>query len=199
MVKLATMLAFIAIGGTLLLSGHVPPQYTTHGGFLPNGPVASLLALTFALYTFGGVEIVAITTGESRWRRGDSACGLLHLCDSDRGLPGRDDRARRSDAMGPCGRLRESVCHRLSHGQNSRSQRLMNFVILTAALSGANANLYSGSRMLFSLAREDGRRPNWASLNAAGSPKLALLASSYGIVVALVAKNGRRRTRSCTF
>ncbi len=38
MVKLATMLAFIAIGGTLLLSGHVAPQYTTHGGFFPNGP-----------------------------------------------------------------------------------------------------------------------------------------------------------------
>ena len=30
---------------------------------------------------------------------------------------------------------------------------LMSFVILTAALSGANANLYSASRMLFSLAR----------------------------------------------
>ena len=49
---------------------------------------------------------------------------------------------------------------------------LVNFVVLTAALSGANANIYAASRMLFSLARRGyapaklGRR-----LNAAGSPQ----------------------------
>jgi L-asparagine transporter-like permease len=63
---------------------------------------------------------------------------------------------------------------------------LMSFVILTAALSGANANLYSASRMLFSLARRGWAPAPLGRLNAAGSPKLALLASSYGIVVAVV-------------
>ena len=59
-------------------------------------------------------------------------------------------------------------------------------VILTAALSGANANLYSASRMLFSLARRGCAPAPLGRLNAAGSPKLALVASSYGIVVAAV-------------
>jgi L-asparagine transporter-like permease len=63
---------------------------------------------------------------------------------------------------------------------------LMSFVILTAALSGANANLYSASRMLFSLARGGWAPAPLGRLNAAGSPKLALVASSYGIVVAVV-------------
>jgi amino acid transporter, AAT family len=62
---------------------------------------------------------------------------------------------------------------------------LMSFVILTAALSGANANLYSASRMLFSLARGGWAPAPLGRLNAAGSPKLALLASSYGILVAV--------------
>jgi amino acid transporter, AAT family len=62
----------------------------------------------------------------------------------------------------------------------------MSFVILTAALSGANANLYSASRMLFSLARGGWAPAPLGRLNAAGSPKLALLGSSYGIVVAVV-------------
>jgi len=63
---------------------------------------------------------------------------------------------------------------------------LMSFVILTAALSGANANLYSASRMLFSLARRGWAPAALGRLNAAGSPKLALVASSYGIAVAVI-------------
>jgi AAT family amino acid transporter len=63
---------------------------------------------------------------------------------------------------------------------------LMSFVILTAALSGANANLYSASRMLFSLARGGWAPAALGRLNAAGSPQFALVASSYGIIVAVV-------------
>ena len=62
----------------------------------------------------------------------------------------------------------------------------MNFVVLTAALSGANAALYISSRMLFSLARTGWAPPALGRLNSKGSPTLALLVSSYGIVVALV-------------
>jgi L-asparagine transporter-like permease len=63
---------------------------------------------------------------------------------------------------------------------------LMNFVVLTAALSGANAALYISSRMLFSLARSGWAPARLGHLNKAGSPNLALLVSSYGIVTALV-------------
>jgi L-asparagine transporter-like permease len=66
------------------------------------------------------------------------------------------------------------------------ASHLMNFVVLTAALSGANAALYVSSRMLFSMARTGWAPARLGELNARGSPKLAVLASSYGIVVALV-------------
>jgi L-asparagine transporter-like permease len=62
----------------------------------------------------------------------------------------------------------------------------MNFVVLTAALSGANAALYISSRMLFSLARTGWAPAALGRLSKKGTPTLALLASSYGIVVALV-------------
>jgi AAT family amino acid transporter len=65
------------------------------------------------------------------------------------------------------------------------ASHLMNFVVLTAALSGANAALYVSSRMLFSMARSGWAPARLGRLNAAGSPGLALLVSSYGIVVAL--------------
>jgi L-asparagine transporter-like permease len=61
----------------------------------------------------------------------------------------------------------------------------MNFVVLSAALSGANAALYFCSRMLFSLARTEWAPAALGRLSAKGIPTLALLASSYGIIVAL--------------
>src|SRR6202795_4584107 len=66
MIKFATIVVFILAGSALLFSGRVAPQYTAQGGFLPQGPVAPLLAVFIAIYTFGGVEMLAVTTGESR-------------------------------------------------------------------------------------------------------------------------------------
>jgi L-asparagine transporter-like permease len=65
---------------------------------------------------------------------------------------------------------------------------LMNFVVLTAALSGANANLYVGSRMLFSLSRSGYAPARLGVLAANGSPRNALLVSTGGIAAAVVAQ-----------
>ena len=186
MVKLVTMVTFIVIGGMLLASRRVPAQYTAQGGFFPKGALAPLLAMTFALYTFGGIEIVAITTGESRtpaeipravrWTFITLAVVYIGAIIV---LVGVMPWNRVGVTESPFVTVFRTV------GIPAASS-LMSFVILTAALSGANANLYSASRMLFSLAR-GGWAPAWfGRLNAAGSPKLALLASSYGIVVAVV-------------
>ena len=76
MIKFATIVAFILAGAALLLGGRVIPQYTTHGGFLPKGPIAPLLAVFWAIYAFGGVEMLAVTTGESR---SSKAVSYTHL------------------------------------------------------------------------------------------------------------------------
>jgi AAT family amino acid transporter len=63
---------------------------------------------------------------------------------------------------------------------------IMNFVVLTAALSSVNTNLYLSTRMLFSLGR-GGYAPDWmgkVSRNAV--PHRALLASTAGIIAAIV-------------
>jgi AAT family amino acid transporter len=186
MVKLATMVTFIIIGGTLLAGGRVPPQYTAQGGFFPRGALAPLLAMTFALYTFGGIEIVAITTGESRSpaeipravRLTFITLAVVYL-GAIVVLVGVMPWNRVGVTESPFVTVFRTV------GIPAASS-LMSFVILTAALSGANANLYSASRMLFSLARKGWAPTSLGRLNAAGAPQLALVASSYGIVVAVV-------------
>ena len=186
MVKVVTIAAFVILGAALLLSGRVPPQYTTQGGFFPRGYLAPLLAMTFAIYSFGGVEFVAVTSGESRSKREIAHAvritfimlTLLYL-GAIAILVGVMPWNHAGAGESPFVTVFRSV-HFPGAGH------LMNFVVLTAALSGANAALYVSSRMLFSMARTGWAPASLGRLNSKGSPMPALLVSSYGIVVALV-------------
>ncbi len=63
---------------------------------------------------------------------------------------------------------------------------IMNFVVLTAALSSVNTNLYLSTRMLFSLGQE-GYAPGWmGKVSRNGVPHRALLASTAGIIAAIL-------------
>jgi AAT family amino acid transporter len=189
MIKFATIVAFILAGAALMFSGRVATQYTAQGGFLPKGPIAPLLAVFLAIYAFGGVEILAVTTGESR---------------SPKDIP----RAARITFFSLAGIYLGAIIVLVgvmpwNHAGVSESPFvsvlrlakipaaafLMNFVVLTAALSGANAKLYVASRLLFSMGRTGWAPASLGKLNPSGSPRLALLVSSYGIVTALIIQN----------
>ncbi|MGA2356237.1 MAG: amino acid permease [Terriglobales bacterium] len=186
MIKAAVIAIFIVLGAALLLTGRSAPQYTTHGGFFPLGVAAPLLAITFAIYTFGGVEFVAVTSGESasaqavaravRWTFLTLAVLYLGAITI---LVGVMPWNRAGVTESPFVTVFRSV-------NIPGAAHFMNFVVLTAALSGANAALYISSRMLFSLARTGWAPRALGRLSAKGTPTLALLASSYGIIVAIV-------------
>ena len=186
MVKLVTMVTFIIIGGMLLAGGRVPAQYTAQGGFFPRGVLAPLLAMTFALYTFGGIEMVAITTGESRSPAEIPRAVRLTFITLAVVYLGAIVVLVGVMPWNRVGVIESPFVTVFRIVGIPAASSLMSFVILTAALSGANANLYSASRMLFSLARKGWAPAPLGRLNAAGSPQLALVASSYGIVVAVV-------------
>src|SRR5258708_21589561 len=62
----------------------------------------------------------------------------------------------------------------------------MNFVVRTVGLSSVNTNLYLSTRMLFSLGR-GGYAPAWMGrVSSNGVPHRALLASTAGIVAAIL-------------
>jgi len=185
MIKVAVIAAFIALGAALLLSGHTAPQYTNHGGFFPLGAAAPLLAITFAIYTFGGVEFVAVASGESTSAREIARAvrmTFLTLTALYLGaiiiLVGVMPWNRAGVTESPFVTVFRSV-------NFPGAAHFMNFVVLTAALSGANAALYISSRMLFSLARTGWAPSIFGRLSEKGTPTWALFASSYGIIVAL--------------
>ena len=69
LIKVVTIFVFILMGAVLLLGQRVHPEYLTQGGFAPNGWPASLMAVSFGLYSFLGIEMVAISSGEARSER----------------------------------------------------------------------------------------------------------------------------------
>jgi amino acid transporter, AAT family len=186
MIKVAVIAAFVVLGAILLVTGRSVPQYTTHGGFFPLGISAPFLALTFAIYTFGGVEFVAVASGESSSaiaigravRMTFLTLTFLYL-GAIAVLVGIMPWNRAGVTESPFVTVFRSV-------NIPGAGHFMNFVVLTAALSGANAALYISSRMLFSLARTGWAPQALGRLSKKGTPILALLVSSYGIVVALV-------------
>jgi L-asparagine transporter-like permease len=185
MIKLATIVAFIVLGAALLLGGRIAPQYDAQGGFFPRGPWSPLTAITYAIYSFGGVEMVAVTSGESRSPKETPRAvwmTFLVLTFVYLGaivvLLGVMPWNHAGVAESPFVTTFRIV--RIPHASD-----VMNFVVLTAALSGANASLYVASRMIFSLARTGWAPASLGRLNREGSPRNAVLHSSFGILFAL--------------
>ena len=191
-IKVITIFLFILIGAALLLGGRVAPQYTTHGGFAPKGWGAALLAASFGLYSFLGIEMVAISSGEARssaeiaraTRIAFTLLGFVYL-GAMAVLVGVMPWSNAGVAQSPFVTVFQVA-------KIPAAKFIMNVVVLSAALSGANATLYVASRMLFSLSRYGYAPRKLGELNAHGVPMAALLVSMLGIVAAIGVQFGTR-------
>src|ERR1700684_2633833 len=142
LIKLATIVAFIVAGAALLFGGRVTPQYTAQGGFLPKGPIAPLLAVFWAIYAFGGVEMLAVTTGESRSPKDfPRATRLTFLLLAGIYL-GAITILVGVMPWNHAGASESPFVSVLRLARVPAAAFFMNFVVLTAAFSGANANVY---------------------------------------------------------
>ncbi len=186
MIKLATIVAFIVAGAALLLGGRVAPQFTAHGGFFPKGPAAPLLAVFWAIYAFGGIEMLSVTTGESHSSKDIPRATRLSIFLLAGIYLGAITILVGVMPWNHAGVSESPFVSVLRLAKVPAAAYLMNFVVLTAALSGANAKLYVASRLLFSMGRTGWAPASLGKLNPSGSPRLALLVSSYGIVTALI-------------
>ncbi len=185
MIKLATIFGFIVIGAALLTSARITPQYTAHGGFFPKGTWAPFVALTYAIYSFGGIEMVAVTTGESRSSKETPRAIWITFLTLVFVYVGAIVILLGVMPWNHAGVTESPFVTTFRTIRIPHAAGIMNFVVLTAALSGANATLYVAARMIFSLARTGWAPASLGRLNHEGSPQNAVLHSSFGILFAL--------------
>ena len=194
MIKVVAVAVFVALA-VLVVSGATGApaiglqNITGHGGFMPFGLSGVWLACCFVIYSFIGVEIVGVTSGEaadpartipSAMRRmvvGLSAIYIVTLT--------------LLVALTPWNQLGvgESPFVSVLAGLGiPGAAGLMNFVVLSAALSSSNANLYLIARTLFSLARAGFVPPRLGEVTGHGAPLNALLVSGLGLGAAVLVR-----------
>jgi len=190
MIKVATIAFFLVLGTALLLGIGFPRigavNYTGPGGFFPNGTTGVLLGITMAVFSFLGIEIVAATAGEAAEPRiaVPKALGrtlfflVLFYLGGLTLVVGLVPWNQIGLGESPFVRVFQTV-------GIPAAGHVMNFVVLTAALSSAMCNLYFTARLLFSVARGGYAPGALGRLSKQGMPVLAVLASSAGMAVAV--------------
>ncbi|MGC2369033.1 MAG: amino acid permease [Candidatus Sulfotelmatobacter sp.] len=196
MIKVTAIIAFIVIGIFLIFGNRSHgaaawANLTQHGGFLPWGWKGVWLSLTITITSYMGVEVIAVTAGEAErpevtipramqnivWRL--ILFYVLAIAIMVAMTPWNQITGASSLSGSPFV-LAFSAAH------VPFAAAIMNFVVLTAALSSVNTDLYLSTRMLYSLGRE-GYFPSWMGMvSRNGVPHRALLASAAGIVAAIL-------------
>ena len=185
MIKVVAIVAFIVTGAGMMLGGRIAPQYSAAGGFFARGFRGPVLALSFALFSFLGTEMVAISAGEARSPRDVPRATRITFALLTFAYVGAIAVLVGVVPWDRVGVTQSPFVTVFELARIPAASSVMNFVVLTAALSGSNATLYVASRMLFSLAQSGYAPAALARVNQKGSPTFAILASTGGVAIAI--------------
>ena len=190
MIKVVTILAFLLLGSVLLFGVGFPKvglaNYTMHGGFLPNGWKGVGLGVVMGLFSFFGIEVVGSSAGEAanpkeavpKALRNTLATLVLFYVAGLALVVGIVPWKQIDMGASPFVRVFQTV-------GIPAATHIMNFVVLTAALSSAVANLYFAARLAFSLSRGGYLPAVLGRLSRKDMPTIAVLASGAGMVAAM--------------
>lgn len=147
-----------------------------HGGWFPNGVTGMVLALPVVVFAFGGIETIGMAAGEASqpertipravnsvlWRILIFYVGALFVIMA----------IYPWNQLGTQGSPFVSTFAKLGISQ---AAGVINFVVITAALSGFNSTTFSGSRMLYSLSTKGQAPAMLSKVSANGVPVRGVL------------------------
>lgn len=146
------------------------------------------MAVTVGIFSFIGIEVIAVTAGETRNPEAAIPAALrtmvlrlflfyvLAIAVIVAIVPWTDTGAK-VVAQSPFVTV-------LQHSGVRDAAGIMNFVVVSAALSAMNTDVYLCSRMLFSLSRSGDAPRVLGALSGRGSPLAAILVSGVCVLVA---------------
>lgn len=188
-VKIAAIVAFIVVGAAVVFrarpgSGVGFVNYVDHGGFFPHGLWGAWTAVIIAIFSYLSLEAIAVAAGEAAdpkravaqaFRATLLRLVLFYLASLALML------AITPWTQAGAGGSPFVIAMRATHVPYAAG--VINFVVLVAALSAMNSQLYVTSRMMFSLARAGDAPKAFGWLTSGGVPLPALAVSSLGVAV----------------
>ncbi|WAF87525.1 amino acid permease [Metapseudomonas otitidis] len=189
LIKVVAIIGMIILGLYLLVSGTGGEQAAvsnlwSHGGFFPNGLEGLVMVLAIIMFSFGGLELVGITAAEASEPKKvipkainqviyrilifyiGALSVLLMLYPWDRLLETLNA-AGDPYSGSPFVQIFSLI-------GSDTAAHLLNFVVLTAALSVYNSGVYCNSRMLYGLAEQGDAPKALLKVNRRGVPVLAI-------------------------
>lgn len=200
-IKVVAIVGMIALGSYLLVSGNGGPQASVtnlweHGGFFPNGVSGLVMAMAVIMFSFGGLEMLGFTAAEADqpktvipkainqviYRILIFYIGALVVLLS---LTPWDSLLVSLNASGDAYSASPFVQVFSMLGSNTAAH-ILNFVVLTAALSVYNSGTYCNSRMLLGMAEQGDAPKALAKIDKRGVPVRSILASAAVTLVAVL-------------
>jgi amino acid transporter, AAT family len=193
LIKITAIVLFIILGAATIF-GLGKPGTGFHnltglpGGFVPTGLAGAWMAVIVGIFSFTGIEVIAVTSGEAQNPRVAIPAALrtmvfrlfafyiLALLIIVTTVPWT--------ATGVKVIAQSPFVSVFEHSGIAHAAGIMNFVVISAALSSMNTNVYLCSRMLFSLSRGRYAPQFLGRLSRNGSPVAAILTSGACILVA---------------
>ncbi|WP_336929795.1 amino acid permease [Acinetobacter tandoii] len=186
-IKVAAVISMIVFGLYLLFTADANSTASfsnlwTHGGFFPNGFEGLFYMLAFLMFAFGGIELIGMAAAEAK--------------DPEKTIPKAINQVVFRILIFYVGSLTILLSlvpwNQLDLGGLDKSPfvmifsqmgiqwaaHLLNFIILTAALSVYNSGMYANSRMLFGLAEQGNAPKVFLKVNKQGVPIPAVLFSA---------------------
>ncbi|MBQ4132485.1 MAG: amino acid permease [Desulfovibrionaceae bacterium] len=194
-IKVSAIIGMIIFGSYILLSGSAGPESRVsnlweHGGFFPNGMHGMFISLAVVTFSFGGLELVGIAAAEAEDPQKTipkainqvlvrilifyvgALIVLLALYPWNQiGIAPHDVPWEESMAASPFVKIFSNI------GIPSAAH-VLNFVVLTAALSVYNSGVFCNSRMLYGLALQGNAPKIFGRLSSKGVPVYSILVSS---------------------
>ncbi len=197
-IKVSAIVIFVILGGAHILGIGVAPVGMRNltgleGGFLPFGLGGVWMGVVVALYAFVGIEVIAVTAGEAEDVRTAIPAALRTMAvrlflfyvlavGVMVALVPWTEAGAKTITESPFVRVFSQFGIPYAAG-------IMNFVVLSAALSSMNTNLYLTSRMLFSLSRGNYAPGFLGRLGESGTPGAAAWVSgSFILILAALSK-----------
>lgn len=194
MIKVVTIIVMIIVGLLVIVVGlgnHWHPvgisNLWSHGGFFPNGLKGFIFSMAVIAGSYQGIELLGITAGESAsprhaivksvksvlWRILIFYIGAIFVIVS----------------IYPWNQLKavgSPFVETFTKVGITGAAGIINFVVLTAALSGANSGIYSASRMLFKLAIDKEVPAFFGKLSKRVVPNVAIVTISFWIFLGFI-------------
>lgn len=194
LIKIVTIVLMIIVGIGMIAFGIGNGGIATgiknlwdHGGFFPHGIKGVLMSLQMVMFAYLGIEMIGVTAGEVKnpektlskaidsvfWRILIFYVGALFVVMSI--YPWNEIGTKGSPFV-------------LTFKQVGipAAAGIINFVVLTAALSSCNSGIFSTGRMLFNLANHGEAPESFRKLTKNGVPGMAVIASAGALLVGVL-------------